>query len=369
MQMKRLIYTTVFTAVLLIGVTPVWADIVFFKGSVTIPFKSGLFTSEPPAELRAEAIERGKITAWKKYVSQFSGAKRDLYRKHENDFLTNISAYVTEVKVLDESVANDPQSLTTTVRITIDEGAVESAMRENFGAGSQASGDASTFAFVFVARELQSRKTYQDKVIDVKQTEQIGLAENKIAVSGASSSESLDQSSTSKSVSGGSSEQKRAKLTYQVTSSQDINASMSNVLSTAGYEIVEYDDVVSNCGGAERTVIMQEFSENDDMSRGSRNAAINGSHECDVSLFATGTLDVGLSEVDPVSGMQRVFVSTRAQVWSLTKKLPRKVASVGPVQFSGLGPDAQVAMRNALNLAAEEAAKEIVAILNSKGIR
>jgi hypothetical protein len=78
---------------------------------------------------------------------------------------------------------------------------------------------------------------------------------------------------------------------------------------------------------------------------------------------------VGLSDTDPVSGMKRVFVSTRAQVWTLEKRLPKNVASVGPVQFSGLGPDAQVATRNALNLAAEEAAKEIVAILNSKGIR
>jgi hypothetical protein len=56
-------------------------------------------------------------------------------------------------------------------------------------------------------------------------------------------------------------------------------------------------------------------------------------------------------------------------VWNLEKRLPRKVASVGPVQKQGLGPDAKVAMRNALNIAAEEAAKEIVAILNSKGIR
>ena len=64
-----------------------------------------------------------------------------------------------------------------------------------------------------------------------------------------------------------------------------------------------------------------------------------------------------------------MFVSVRGQVWSITKKLPRKVASVGPVQFAGLGPNDTVAMRNALILAAKEAGTAIVDQLNAKGIQ
>ena len=75
------------------------------------------------------------------------------------------------------------------------------------------------------------------------------------------------------------------------------------------------------------------------------------------------------ADIDPASGNSRVYVSARAQVWSLEKRLPKKVASVGPVQYAGLGPDDKVAMRNALNIAAKEAANEIVSILNAKGVR
>ena len=366
--MKQLICAAI-AVLTLVGPASTWADTVAVKGTVTTPFKSGFFSNEPSPEMRIAAIEQGKLVAWKKYVSQFTGAQRDLLKKNEGVFVSNLGAYVTEVKVLDESISKDPAALITVIRATIDEGAIASALRERSAAASQGTGGGSQFVFIFVARELQSRKTFKNKENNISENQLVANAESKVAVDGANSSESLDQSSMRKSASGGSTEVKRAKLTYQVSSSKDINASMSNILSTAGYEIIEYDDVVSNCGGAERTVIMQEFSESDDMSRESRKAAIDGSRDCDVNLFATGTLDVGLSDTDPVSGMKRVFVSTRAQVWTLEKRLPKNVASVGPVQFSGLGPDAQVATRNALNLAAEEAAKEIVAILNSKGIR
>jgi hypothetical protein len=58
----------------------------------------------------------------------------------------------------------------------------------------------------------------------------------------------------------------------------------------------------------------------------------------------------------------------RAQLNDLSGALPRVLASVGPVQYSGLGPDQQVAGRNALINAASEAAKEISNQLRSKGL-
>jgi hypothetical protein len=88
-----------------------------------------------------------------------------------------------------------------------------------------------------------------------------------------------------------------------------------------------------------------------------------------VNYFAVGTLDVGLNDVDPVTGNQRVHVSVRGQVWDISKKLPRRIASVGPVQYAGLGPDPEVAMRNALRLSASQSAKVIVDQLNAKGLR
>ena len=345
------------------------AETVNVKASATVNYKGSLFSKEPKPEIKNEALAQAKLSAWKKYVAKMSGATKDMYRSQEDMFLSNLDDFVVELKVLDDTLDTDKKTYSVIVRAVIDESAVSSVLRTNSAAGQQATGDGSLFSFVFVSREVTSRKEFQDKKTDITKSESVAASETKVAISGNNVSESSDNSSMSKTTTGGSTEKKADKLKYSVASSQDINAAMSNVLATSGFEIVEYDDVVSECGGTEREIIMAEFSESDDMSRQTRKGAINGNRECEVTLFAAGTLDIGLSDVDPVTGNKRVFVSARAQVWNLEKRLPKKVASVGPVQYSGLGPDAKVAMRNALNLAAEEAAKEIVAILNSKGIR
>jgi uncharacterized protein with GYD domain len=153
-----------------------------------------------------------------------------------------------------------------------------------------------------------------------------------------------------------------------VTSPEDVTAAMSDVLDTSGFEVAAYDDVVANCGGVDRSSVMNEFSASDDMSGQTRRSVIAASRQCGASLFATGTIDVGVQDTDPVSGNKRVYVSVRGQVWDIRQPLPRMVASVGPVQFAGLGPDDTVATRNALNLASRAAAKTLVDQLNAKQI-
>lgn len=356
---------------LLLAVSFAKAESYETKAAGTVTFQGSLFSKKPKPEVKQEALAQAKDAAWSEYVSKMSGATKDLYLSMQDAFISNLDTYISVTIVNEELDDKDKAKMryTVWVRAKIDDSAVQSVLRTNSAAGQQASGDGSLFAFVFVSREVIARTEYEDKKTDISASESAAVSEENVAVSGNSVSESSEQSSMTKTTTGGSTEKKADKLQYAVASSQDINAAMSNVLSTAGFEIVEYDDVVSECGGTEREVIMEEFSESDDMSRKSRKGAISGSRECEVMLFATGTLDIGKSDTDPASGNSRVYVSARAQVWSLEKKLPKKVASVGPVQYPGLGPDDKVAMRNALIIAAEEAAKEIVAILNSKGIR
>lgn len=117
--------------------------------------------------------------------------------------------------------------------------------------------------------------------------------------------------------------------------------------------------------------IRSEFADSDTLTAGTRTAAIRAASSCDIQLFAMGTLDVGLQqdEVDPATGNRRVFVSVRGQIWDIGRGLPRQVASVGPVQYAGLGPDREVAKRNALIEAAEDAGRVLVDQLNAKGFR
>ena len=125
---------------------------------------------------------------------------------------------------------------------------------------------------------------------------------------------------------------------------------------------------MSECGGVEKTIIDKEFIENNAIQRKSRKSATDASRICDVKYLSVGTLDIGAPGRDSVTGNTLITVSVRAQVKNIEKRLPKTVASIGPIQASGTGSDEQVAGRNALKNAAIEAAKALVNQLNAKGL-
>ncbi len=345
------------------------ANEVRVKGTGTIPYDAGLFSSEPDEKARNKAVRRAQLSAWKRYTANFNAAKTKAYRKIENEILGSLERYIIDVALLDEAVDKDAKTYSVVVRVTINDSAFNSALREASAAGSQESGEGSAFTFLFIARQAVAVKSYDAKRTQISQSESVNVAKEKTTVSEGRAVASDTKKSMTKSVSGGSTVRKADKTQYSVIGTGDIDTAVGDVLSTAGFEVVSYEDVVSECGGAEPDAIREEFSVRDSMTRKARKAAILASRECEVSYFAVATLDVGMQEVDPVTGNKKVFVSVRCQVWRITSRLPRKVASVGPIQFAGLGPNEKVARRNALIMAAKKTAEKIVDQLNAKGLR
>ena len=215
----------------------------------------------------------------------------------------------------------------------------------------------SLFTFLFMARKATSITQFDEKRTDVRV--RVNTTPGSV---GFVSGTQMEQT-------GGSTQRKADAVTYEVTSSQDIDSAMGEVLTTAGIEYAAYDDVMINGHGPDPAVIKPEFVHKDDLSAQTRAKIINAARKCDVRYLATGTIDIGVNDVDPVSGNRRVYVSVRANLWDISTTLPRKVGSVGPVQFSGLGPDQSVASRNALIIAAKETALSLVDQLNAKGVR
>ena len=337
-------------------------------GVVTVPYKGKMFSGDPSAAERSGAMAEAKLQAWNIYTAKFSAAKMNQYLQIKDQFIDNLDDYILNLRVLDEEVDGKDKTFTLIFKGSVNVTAVDAVFGSLAAAGQQGSGDGSYFTFIFVSRQEVSSKTKDIKRVDVSRVETASAANESMAASGSTMTSSSDSDSVSKKTTGGSTESSATTHVYKVSSSQDINSAMGNVLSTAGFEIVNYDDVVSECGGVERTVIADEFKTSDDMTRSTRKSAINAARDCEVPLFATGTIDVGVQDIDPTTGLKRVYVSVRAQVWNIEKRLPKTVASVGPVQYSGLGPNDNVAMRNALNFAAEEAAQSIVEQLNTKNI-
>ena len=114
-------------------------------------------------------------------------------------------------------------------------------------------------------------------------------------------------------------------------------------------------------------MVEAELALNGKMLRETRKAVLISARDCGIELFATGTIDISIPKKSSVEGYS-VIVSVSGIVEDITSRFPKKVAVIGPIQANAAAPTDQAAIREALKIAAEAAANEIVSRLNAKGI-
>ncbi|MBP0132884.1 MAG: hypothetical protein ITD31_05825 [Nitrosospira sp.] len=343
----------------------VFAQKVDVKGLGTITYEGSVFSNEPSDSDKKNAIEAARMSAWRNYVATFNSAKQRTLMINEAVITANIDKFITDLQIIDQKIIPSLNTYTVLVRVGFNPGLIdqfiESQSVGNGLPGSQRSATRSTdslFALLFMARKEISVKQFETRKTKIKE-----------ATSTTSSDDEGGVSARTSNTEGGNSLRKADDIKYAVSSSQDIDAAVGEVLNTANVEYAGYDDIVSNCGGISTAEFKAEFVDDDELSPQTRAKVIGAARVCGVRYFAYGTIDTGLNDTDPVSGNKRVYVSVRAQMWDISHKLPRKIGSVGPIQYSGLGPDQTVAGRNALRIAAKEAARDLVDQLNAKSIR
>jgi hypothetical protein len=343
------------------------AEDVQVQGVGELSYETDLFSHSPDSSDRQRAVELAKKNALDRYTGSFSASRYQLYQKVESQVLSALDQYVVGAMVLEESVDKGAKRYHVVIRATINGARLDALM--NSVAAPSAAPSGISLSYLFVARQTDSVRQFQGRNTTMTNTQQGTTASGTQGITGgvANYSESADQ--TSVTVTGGSTLLKADQVEYVVTSPENVNTAMLDVFSSNGFQVADYRDVVAQCGGVDPDRINAEFARSDQLSRETRKQAFAAARSCSVAAFAIGTLDIGLPDIDPVSGNKRVYVSVRSQVMNLTGVLPRVIASVGPVQYAGLGPDQQVAMRNALQLAATEVAKTISDQLKSKGVQ
>jgi len=115
--------------------------------------------------------------------------------------------------------------------------------------------------------------------------------------------------------------------------------------------------------------IEEDYKSGNDLQPKTLRSLAGSIREATVPYVALGTLDVGLPEKDPQTGLMRVAVTVSAKVWDVTKAIPRTRVAVGPVIYAGVGPNADEARGNALKSAAGSAAQELSSRMTAAGIR
>jgi hypothetical protein len=346
------------------------------KGDVS--FEGGVFSNEPDIETKQKAVNIAVINAWKKYTSEFSAAKLNAYKQSQSYFESNLDEFVIEKKVLEQEFDQNTNTYSVVAKVNFNDIAVDSKLNDGnpkavLGAG--AVGSKSLFSFLFLAREQSSIKAFDArKTVKAKvDTNSENDRSQDLNITNTGGQKKLKESTSDEITvtTGGSTLKKANETEYRVYSSGDIDAASSEVLSSNNFEVVSFSEITAQCNGPSLDKIKSEFVGHDEMSPETRVQAVRAAKSCDPNLryFAVGTLDARMTDVDPASGNTRTSVSFRGQVWDITSGLSRVVASIGPIQKFGLGPDASSATSVALREAATEASTEIVNQLNARNLK
>jgi len=363
--------TRVFAFLVLACVFTAQAELVKVKGKGEIVYK-GIFFEQGAADERA-AITEAKKNALTRFAADFDSARFELYKKVEPEILANIDQYVTDYTQLDKQVDKTSKCYTVIIEASINTTLIENAIQRSSSTNTPVAGaiapskaGGSYMTFVFVARELASRKEFDAKrtTVEINETSEAGAQKNKVADDGQSAETSLDKSRVAKHTTGGNIETKANELAYRVNTVTELDNAVNSVLTKARYEVVDPGDAGLNVEN-----FKNDFSIGSDISSTTRSAAIKSCKEKEINYIAIANMDVGLPEKDEATGLARVYVTVTAKVSDLAPKFPKTVASIAGKPYAGLGSNAQVAKQNALNEAATRSAGELVDQLRMKGIR
>ena len=218
----------------------------------------GKFKKKNYSTYQKKAKEKAINSAWTRYIARLPQARQITYQKLDSEFRMDLSPYIGNVEILDETHDKDLKSVQIIARVTIFNEAVDTKLNMA-SAVNRAGDDASYFSFIFLARQTTSIKSFDDKVVSIEaksasadlNAQSIQTSEDNEVAKSSETVASTEANLTTKVTTGGSTERKADRISYDVSSPQDIDAAMGDILSTAGYEVVSYDDIVSECGGVE----------------------------------------------------------------------------------------------------------------------
>lgn len=346
-----------------------------FYGSASIAYtpKSN-FSKKPKPEDVDDAHQQAVLAAWNKYISACMEAGRmQQYLARGSEIMGNLDNYILG-KEISHKVDKKSKIVNAEVLLTINQSLVDGLFIKASGGGD---GDGAFMVWIFAAKQATytaggDTTTYDADVEknsssrSLKSVEIVEAQDDTTTVESTLSESKNSNQSSGKTVNRGT-ETTSVIREYDVMPTADFSTKMAEVLSLANYEPIDYVDLVNECGGEEPEIVEEELALNGKMSRETRKSVITAARDCEVEYLAIGTIDINQPRKSGVEGYN-VVVSINGEVLSLAKRLPKKVAAIGPVQAQAGGPADNTAVRNALIMAGDFTANEIVSRLNAKGV-
>lgn len=361
-----------------------------FNGTASISVY-GLDEGDEPdnADIK-KAKAKSMMAAWTAFAEKMEVPLLRAYMQNKDKVLGELNFYVRE----NFTYKYDPDSEKIIGKncITVDMERLKASLNIKDKPEPIASGEGSVFVTLFVARQAVSEKVFDatrtssasatagvQTSAAAKSKSKSAAKEQSMASGGkaismtkqkskSKSKTSASVTSTANSESSGSTLRRSNETRYKLISASAANGALSEPLSKAGYEAAEYADVEGECDGPQMTVIAQTFTEEEELTSKQRRGAIKASRRCEAKYFAIGTMTADVARTHQ-SGMKMVIVRVQGTVYDISRRLPRKVATIPPKQYPGLAPNEDAARTNALTLAGKKAGEVITAMMREKGLR
>jgi len=369
-------------SIVLVAVSPLAnAQTASAKGMADVVY-SGKFS---PA-IKQDALQKAKVNALDRYFAETNQGKSKNYEIIRNQLINEIDNYLLGTTVISEDLKEKQRSYSLVVRVDINTPRLENALQGSSVMANSATAEKSLLTFVFVARQQTKTKSFDDTVtksaefeegesgsLDTRdrtsEAERISKTKVETADKTSSSYESKKVTKVSGTTSG--SKVSTAELVkWDVTRTNEINTAMTGVFATAGYEVVEAEYLEQESKGLLSVdAIRNDYKSGDDIASATLRNTTTGAKNAGVQFVAFGNLDVGMRDTDPASGLVRMHVTVTGKVLNIKGRYPVVASSVGPLQYSGIGPNETVARTAALKLAAATLAQQMMNEVNAKGVQ
>jgi len=369
------------------------------------------FTKSATTGQKKLALEDAKKKALDKYLAGLDSQRLRIINNFKDDLYKNINIYVPEVVSLNDGRWENGY-WNINVETSINESQIEELVNK-YAQSNMKKQEEVYLSFVFVAREVEGVKAFKaeenDKIAEnnaykenLEVNEKASLATNEKA--NIATNEKVDQNNKKKPgiISTGSSEEvkyqgegtaqykgeaaskyqgnvdntksnvyekttsgsidkKSEVVRYRSYTPEEIEAKVTEVFNKADFTVVPTFE-----SGINRDKFIKDFSGGDDITDVTKKETVDLTKAKGINLIAVAMLDVGREQIDSATGLSKVYVNVMGYILDSRGKFTKKIASVGPIQYSGLGENPKVAKVNALVSAGTSAAKDLVDQLRAK---
>jgi len=351
----QVITCTAAAAGLLFACTTVLADVQYEQGQASLTYSG---KSVPPA-VRVQAIQTAELKAIETYYAKAGGSESANFDRIKDKVTSRLDLYVLAVSIIEEQDHKDVHEYTVSLRAKLNVSELDNAIKGRTEIVPPSA--KSRMTFLVVARQASTQTDF-----DRSTFQQV----DKNKTSGSRSSAGATRADTSVSIkSGGGSTRIASETSWRIYPSSNMDQALTGVFHEGGFRVIEAGDVEQYSGGKLHVAAVQDdYKSGMDLQAQTLRDVEAGLRNARIPYLTLGTLDIGFANPDSATGLVRVSVTVNAKVLDLRDAIPDIVATVGPVQYAGLGPTESEAQTNALKAAAQNAAKELVSQLNNAGV-